>query len=128
MKRKENLPYPIILLIDTAEREQTAVALITAGISPKIEAQNSRAQKLPVLIDQLLISAKILPASVKAVAIVKRDGSVTAIRIGTAVANTFAWLNRLPIIEVSASGIDEAVKKIRHGQIDRVAKVSRPLS
>lgn len=126
MTKNDALPFPTILLIDSAEREHSAVALLQSGREPRVVGRGVRAQELPSMIGELLEAAGILPAQVKAVALVKRGGSVTAIRIGTAAANTFAWLNRLTILEVEAATIEEAAGLLAAGKYTAAVKNSLP--
>ena len=126
MTKKDALPYSTILLFDIAERDRTVMALITEGNDTQIISKNVRAQELPMLIDTLLAQNKLLPSNIDALGIVKRGGSMTAIRIGTAVVNTLAWLNNTPIIEITAKSIDDALDKIENNEADRVVKTSLP--
>lgn len=126
MTKKDALSYSTILLFDIAERDRTVMALITEGNDTQIISKNVRAQELPVLIDSLLAQNKLLPSNIDALGIVKRDGSMTAIRIGTAVVNTLAWLNNTPIIEITAKSIDSALDKIESIEIDRLVRISLP--
>ena len=126
MTKKDALPYSTILLFDIAERDRTVMALITEGNDTQIISKNVRAQELPMLIDTLLAQNKLLPSNIDALGIIKRDGSMTAIRIGTAVVNTLAWLNNTPIIEINAKSIDDALDKIDNNEADRVVKTSLP--
>ena len=126
MTKKDALPYSTILLFDIAERDRTVMALITEGSDTQIISKNVRAQELPKLIDSLLGYNKLLPSNIDALGIIKRNGSMTAIRIGTAVVNTLAWLNNTPIIEITAKSIDDALDKIENNEVDRVVKTSLP--
>ncbi len=126
MTKNDALPFPNILLIDCAERQHSAIALLQVRQRPLVDERDVQAQELPKMIEELLAAAKILPAQLKGVALVKRDGSVTAIRIGTATANTLAWLERLPILEVEAESINEAIKLLQAGRYSAAVKTSLP--
>lgn len=128
MPKKDILPYSTILVIDPTERNSTSVALIFDDIETKIITKDIRAQGIPALIGSVLENNKLLPKNIDALALVKREGSMTAIRIGTAVTNTFAWLNNIPIIEVAAEDIESALDKINQGKVDKVVKASLPLT
>lgn len=127
MIKSAPLPYKTILVIDSAEREETNIALSINGECSSLTAK-VRAQELPSLIEGLVSDHHLLPANIDALALVKRPGSVTAIRIGTAIVNTLAWLERKHIIEISAKNIDEALNKLNAGQYEKVVKISQPLS
>jgi len=127
MKKSAALPYRTILVIDSSEREETNLALLVGNQCFTVNA-SQRAQELPILIDGLLSEQKLLPAHIDAIALVKKPGSVTAIRIGTAVANTLAWLGRKHIIEISAKDINQALDQLANGRYDKVVKVSLPFS
>lgn len=126
MTKNDALPFPTMLLIDCAERHSCAVALLQAGQKPHLDKRDVQAQELPKMIEELLMVAKILPAQLTALALVKRSGSVTAIRIGTATANTLAWLERLPILEVEAESIEAATKLLQAGKYSAAVKTSQP--
>lgn len=127
MTKNAALPYKTVLVIDSAEREETNIALVINGECSSVTA-SVKAQELPVLIEELLNKHRLLPANIDALALVKRPGSVTAIRIGTAIVNTLAWLARKHIIEISAENIDEALIKLNVGKYEKIVKMSQPLS
>lgn len=128
MTKSAALPYKTVLVIDASERDQTSIALSFMESGSDIVSTKARAQELPKLIEDLLNKHKILPAEIGALALVKKPGSVTASRIGTAVVNTLAWLGRKHVIEVAADDIAYAVEKLRLGKYDRVVKISLPVS
>ena len=128
MTKNDALPFPTILIIDGAEREYSAVALLRRGEKPEIASQPVKAQELPVMIGELLAHAGCPPAGLKAVALVKREGSVTATRIATATANTLAWLERLPILEVEADSLETAVEALSAGRYAAAVKNSLPFA
>ncbi len=128
MTKNDALPFPTVLLIDCAEREHSTVALLRTGQPAETIERDAKAQELPQMIEELLQKAGILPAQLKAMALVKRGGSVTAIRIGTAAVNTLAWLERLPILEIEANSLAEATKLLNAGRYESAVKTSRPFA
>lgn len=128
MTKKDTLPYTTVLVVDTSERDKTSIALITKDGKPTIITEDVRAQELPQLIDSLLENNKLLPKNIDALALVKKEGSMTAIRIGTAVVNTFSWLNKIHILEVAADNISDAVEKTSSGDVYKTVKTSLPYS
>ena len=126
MTKNDALPFPSLLVIDCAERQHTAVGLLRTGQESLVDERDVQAQNLPKMIEELLGRAKILPANLKGIALVKRSGSVTAVRIGTVTANTLAWLQRLPILEVEAESLSAAIKLLQAGKYTAAVKNSRP--
>jgi len=127
MTRNERLPYEKVLVIDTHQRDYTSVALIQ-GDDICLSEEKLKAQSLPKMIDNILKSEKLLPANIDAYGLMKKDGSLTAIRIGTATINTLSWLNKKPVIEVAAENIQEACENILNSKVIRITKTSLPLA
>ena len=87
-----------ILAINTALKK-TSVALITEGKISKEQSwlsQNDEAEKLMPTISKMIKSYDDLDA----VAVVKGPGSFTGLRIGITVANTIAYLQKIPVYEI----------------------------
>jgi tRNA A37 threonylcarbamoyladenosine modification protein TsaB len=127
MTKNAALPYKTVLVIDACERDTTAIALFIDDQCYSLTAP-AKAQTLPELIEKLLQEKNLLPANLDSLALIKRPGSVTAIRIGTAVANTLAWLGKKPIIEITAQSTNEALESLRQARYDKVVKTSLPFS
>lgn len=128
MKERDSLPYKNILIVEAHQRAGVSIALIREGKISKISETNSQAQELPVMIDTLLSKCRFLPSSLDALGLVKCEGSVTAIRITTATINTLSYLHKLPIIEIEAETLENAIKKLSLGEFESVVQVSQPLS
>jgi len=125
MTKRDALPYKIALVINATERDSTDVALIIDG-NIALNKTATKAQELPQLIELTLVEHKILPASIDAIVLIKKPGSVTAIRIGTAVANTLAWFNKAHIIEIESQTIDQAIDSYLLGKYRQAVKFSLP--
>lgn len=132
MKKRAELPYPTILVVDTSEREQIKLGLLrqkepTEVITKTTRIIERRAQDLMLMIDEFLAGEKLELDQVKAIAILKHGPSLTGVRMGLATANTLGWLATLPLIEVAEDTFDEAIAKLEQGLLPySVVKVSRP--
>lgn len=127
MPKPAALPFPI-LLCNTTAREQVEIALLTAE-NETIVRRDERAQALPQLIGELLDKTNTPLGEIKAIAVCSRAGSLTGTRIGVTVANTLGWLNKLPIIELDATTIQDACQELRRGKatLKPVAKVKNEI-
>lgn len=113
--KPDSLPSPKILLIDSSVREQTSLALVDD--KDEFVLHNPvKAQELPTLIEDFLAKQKVNPQDLDAIAVVTNEGSVTGIRIGTAVANTLAWLWKKPVINCPADSFEFALKLLRENK------------
>lgn len=128
MTKNDALPFPTILVIDSADREISTVALLRRDREAFIAQRAVKAQEIPQIISDVLGEVGILPAQLKALALVKRGGSVTAARIGTAAVNTLAWLERLPILEVEAQSMPAAIEALQRGRYTAAVKSSLPFA
>ncbi len=123
MPKPVNSPFPT-LLVNATERERVELAVVTAHSAVSLK-RDERAQALPALIPELLTKAGLPLAEIKTIAVCNKPGSLTGTRIGVTVANTLGWLNRLPVMEITAASLDEAITELRSGQpqANTIAKV-----
>jgi|GEM_PF-2486640 len=117
MAKQEKYP-PLILLIDTTQREKTSVGLIGTD-NVQVLAEEVRAQSLTELIERLLHSSKQSWDKISAVAVLTGPGSYTGTRMGVTVANTLGWLRKLPIYGLSEVSFEQACEKIKSHQLPR---------
>lgn len=91
----------IILLIDTTSNEVIKVCLIINGekysVEQKLDRQKTQAA-LP-LIEKILKEKKIKLQDITEIQVNPGPGSFTGIRIGLAIANTLAFLLKIPVNE-----------------------------
>lgn len=115
--------FPTILLIDSNDRDSTNVALLK-GSQIFSRQENARAQELPSMVEQVLAEAKLEPAQLRAICVLKRDGSLTGVRLGVTVANTLAWLSSTPIIELADYSFTEAIDYLKTKKKFRIQKIA----
>lgn len=114
--------FPQILLIDTNSPDSSSAALITASNSVVITEQ-CRAQELLVLVEKVLSQTEIKLQTIKAIGVLQRDGSLTGQRIGTAVANTLAWIIGIPLLTFKHNEINTLATEIKSGKKFEIQKV-----
>ena len=122
MTNYDELHITPILLIDTTKRDETNIALVKGGTVKSLRKEK-RAQELIELIDKLLGSSHLHNKDVRSIAILTGPGSFTGTRIGVVVANTWAWLNHLPIIVIPGDDFDKAIDDLIKGKDSKVDKV-----
>jgi tRNA A37 threonylcarbamoyladenosine modification protein TsaB len=112
-----------ILLIDTTNRDQTRLALITGDKAERVE-QESRAQELQAMIDALLTSHHLHPTDINVIAVLTGPASFTGARIGITCANTLAWLNKTLLIPLPGTDFDTAIEDlVSRQQFELVPKI-----
>lgn len=88
----------MILCIDTVTPESGVALVPPKGKPLYLPMESSRSSdSLFILIDQAFSHLKTKPKDLKGVAVIRGPGSFTSIRVGLAVANTFAHQLSLPI-------------------------------
>lgn len=88
----------IILYIDTSDNKKTEVAIDVRGkkITKTVE-NNWTSQKLLPLIDELLKANKLNLTDLTEIKVHEGPGSYTGLRVGATVANTLAYLLKIPV-------------------------------
>jgi tRNA A37 threonylcarbamoyladenosine modification protein TsaB len=103
--------FPTILLIDATKREQTRSAVITNKEVFEV-AKEQRAQDLQEIVLETLQKSEIKISDLKAVAVLHGNESVTGNRIGATTANTLAWLQKIPVIDIPHNDFEQAIRDI----------------
>jgi tRNA threonylcarbamoyladenosine biosynthesis protein TsaB len=114
----------MFLFIDTSNPETMIVALIDDKgkilIRKNIKGKYQQAEKLLPAIDDLIGGRK-NAGKLKGIMVVKGPGSFTGLRIGITVANTMAFVLKIPVVGVAAGELKAmaagGIKKIK-GSID----------
>lgn len=87
------------LIIDTSSNEKIIIGLRTNGqehiVQQKID--HNQTQLILSTIDSLLKKNKISLKDLNAIKVQKGKGSLTGIRVGMAIANTFSFLLKIPV-------------------------------
>lgn len=89
----------IVLLIDTTSNEAIKIGLNINGEKYKIEQKldKQKAQIVLLLIEKILEKKKIKLTDITEIQVTPGPGSFTGIRVGLTVANTLAYLLKIPI-------------------------------
>lgn len=83
------------LFIDTSDNTKTIVGLDNSRLEKPTGSDKS--QQLLVLIDQILKKHKKAAKDITAIEVNTGPGSFTGLRVGVAIANTLAWVLRIPV-------------------------------
>lgn len=86
-----------ILLIDTADREETVVGLRIGGKTYFLRGKRVSSQILSPLIDKILKKHQLKPKDLTGIEVNLSPGSFTGLRVGVAVANTLGNFLKIPI-------------------------------
>ena len=87
------------LIIDTSNSQETIVGLKIDGKKHFLKGKSKilKAQNVLPLIEKILKKHKLKPTDLTAIEVNTGPGSFTGLRVGIAVANTFAWVLRVPV-------------------------------
>ncbi|MDP3998289.1 MAG: tRNA (adenosine(37)-N6)-threonylcarbamoyltransferase complex dimerization subunit type 1 TsaB [bacterium] len=86
-----------ILIVDTADREETVVGLRIAGRTHYLKGKRISSQILLPLIDKILKKHHLQPQDLTGIEVNLGPGSFTGLRVGAAVANTLSSFLKVPI-------------------------------
>ena len=86
-----------VLLIDTADREETAVGLKIEGKAYFLKGKRVSSQILLPLIDKILKKYQLEPSDLTGIEVNLGPGSFTGLRVGVVVANTLGTFLKIPI-------------------------------
>lgn len=88
-----------ILIINTSNSEETIVDLEIGGKKHIIKGKSKilKAQNALPLIEKILRKNKIKASDLTAIKVKTGPGSFTGLRVGVAVANTLAWVLKIPV-------------------------------
>jgi tRNA A37 threonylcarbamoyladenosine modification protein TsaB len=111
------------LIIDSNERDCFWLGLAQSGKNPIIKRFERRAQDIQVAITKILLEEKMELGQLKNIAFVRRDGSLTGSRIGAVTVNTLGWLEKIPVIDLSADSIDDACDQLERGPNNTVGRL-----
>lgn len=92
------------LFIDTSDREKVIVHVDGKVFETKA-VQNS-SQKLLPFIDEVLKKSKKTVDDITEIEVNTGPGSFTGLRVGVAVANTLAWVLKVPVNGLLTTGVE----------------------
>lgn len=88
----------IVLFIDTSDNTKTIVTLTIDGKESRVEERLQRAsQNLLLLIESILQKNKLGFSDITSINVSPGPGSYTGLKVGVAIANTLAFLLKIPI-------------------------------
>lgn len=96
----------MILYIDTTSNDFSQLAIIYRKKIvkyKKFKVNFRHAEVLLVEIDKLLKTSRITLKDIKTIMVANGRGGFTAIRIGVTIANTLAWLLRVPVVALAGN-------------------------
>ena len=88
-----------VLLIDTSNSQETIVGLKVDNKKDFLKGRSKvlKAQNVLPLIEKILKKHKIKASDLTAIKVNIGPGSFTGLRVGVAVANTLAWVLKIPV-------------------------------
>lgn len=106
--------FGLVLVIDGSKRDQSSVALIGKECR-ELLTEPLQAQALQQLTEKLFIRCNKEVKDLRAIVCTVGPGSLTGLRIAATMANTFAWLYKIPLIAVKTPDdfsdlVDEMIK------------------
>lgn len=110
MKKPDGSSTKNIILVDTTERDRTRVALIIGKKTTVID-KPVRGQELQQILEELIKKGRLKFADIDALAVLTKPGSLTGVRIGVVAVNTIAWMQDIPVIEVTSASFEQAVSQ-----------------
>lgn len=123
----------MFLFLNTAEKDKTTVALLKIKddgfiVFDKLSSK-TKSDKSLELIDKILKKNNLKPQKLQGFFVVKGPGPFTAVRIAIALANTFAYALKIPVIGVlfeegkaTEEMINDSVKNIKQIKIGEIVK------
>ena len=88
------------LMIDTSERDVIALSLFDKEQKKDVRVTASNRELLQT-IDSVLTSENILPEAILGIMVVVGEGSFTSTRLATTLANTFGYVQHIPLLAIS---------------------------
>ena len=95
----KQLKNQIILIIDTSNSQETVVGLKINGKTNFLKGKSKilKAKNVLPLIKKILKKHQLKPTDLTAIKINTGPGSFTGLRVGGAVANSLAWVLKIPV-------------------------------
>ncbi len=87
-------------MVDTSERDVIVLSLFDEMTRQKV-VNNVSNRDLLKCIDEFLITQKLKKEDVSGIMVVVGEGSFTSTRLATTVANTFAYVQNVPLLAIS---------------------------
>lgn len=109
MTKPDASPYQIILAVDSTQKEQLVLALVRTNQPVVSKKYENRAQDLLVVIEEFLAKQNIDLTALNAVAVYLVADSLTGTRMGIAAVNALAWLQHIPVIELTGPSFSESL-------------------
>ena len=88
------------VMIDTSERDTIALSLFDQTQKKEVRVNASNRELLQT-IDSFFTSENLLPDAIDGIMVVVGEGSFTSTRLATTVANTFGYVQHIPLLALS---------------------------
>ncbi len=98
-----NNPY---LLIDTSERDTIRLSFFDEATKQDVQREASNRDLLKVIDDFLTVN-KVSKDTVAGIMTVVGEGGFTSTRLATTVANTFAYVQKIPVLAISKEQVSD---------------------
>jgi len=99
------------LLFDPSDDQQVQVTLFDASFSEQKSCSTKKSDIL-LVIDELLKEKQTSADQVQGIAVVVGAGRFTSTRIATVVANSFAYVQQIPVLALQKQGLKELTELI----------------
>jgi tRNA threonylcarbamoyl adenosine modification protein YeaZ len=112
----------MILAIDTSTDSYEFALFWPDKISKEFSAKREDKKDALFYIDQFLKKNKVDLKDLKAIAVFKGPGSFTGLRVGISIANTLAWVLKIPVIGFSGEKYQGDALKIARKGFEKLEK------
>lgn len=112
----------MILSIDTSTDEYKFTLYWPGVIQKEFSAKREDKKDALFYIDQFLKKNKVGLKDLKAIAVFRGPGSFTGLRVGISVANTLAWVLKIPVIGFSGKKFQNKPLKMARGGFEKLEK------
>lgn len=125
--KHENLSSIIMLVINSATRQNTELALIEGNSLILHQKYPENAQELPRIIELFLEKTDRNLLDLDLLGVVCQGESLTGIRIAVATANTIARHLEIPIVKLTFNSTEEAIKCLQDGSFQAEKQILNSL-